>query len=290
MAQSSSHNHTNNTYVIDAEDGAEMVRLIDQDRLITKAMGGLFSERNDLSTIFDVLDIGCGPGGWVLDVASHYPQIEATGIDISTNMITYAQAYAQVAQLPNTHFQVMNALQPLNFPDASFDLVNARTIVGFVYPGTWPKLIAECQRILRPGGILRLTEPEHGFSNKAGMETLYALLNRAAFLAGRSFSPTGAHLGITPMLEYLLRTGGFHSIGSRAHVLNFSYGTPAHLPVYEDLKIAFQLLQPFLVSMNVAPKEEIGHLYTQTMNEMQEEDFCALWYFLTAWGEKPKED
>ena len=60
MAQSSSQDHTNNTYVIDAENGAEMVRLIDQDRLITQAMGGIFSERNDLSNIFDVLDIAAG--------------------------------------------------------------------------------------------------------------------------------------------------------------------------------------------------------------------------------------
>ncbi len=72
MTESFSHRDPDNTYVIDAESGAEMARLIDQDRIATRAMGGLFSERDDLSTIFDVLDIGCGPGGWVLDVAHHY--------------------------------------------------------------------------------------------------------------------------------------------------------------------------------------------------------------------------
>jgi len=37
------------TYVIDSESGAEMARLMYQDRLLTKGMGGLFPERADLA-------------------------------------------------------------------------------------------------------------------------------------------------------------------------------------------------------------------------------------------------
>jgi len=39
------------TYVIDAENAAEMARLTNQDRLVMKVMCGLFPERSDLSTI-----------------------------------------------------------------------------------------------------------------------------------------------------------------------------------------------------------------------------------------------
>ncbi len=66
------------------------------------------------------------------DVAHTYPEIEVTGIDISHNMIAYARAHAEVRGLTNAHFQVMNALEQLDFPDASFDLVNARAALGFV--------------------------------------------------------------------------------------------------------------------------------------------------------------
>lgn len=37
-----------NVYFSDPESGGEMARLLSQDRLITKGMGGLFSERSDL--------------------------------------------------------------------------------------------------------------------------------------------------------------------------------------------------------------------------------------------------
>src|SRR5579859_5211735 len=86
------------TYFIDAENAAEMARLTNQDRLITKLMGGLFPEHLDpVHNIHDILDISCGPGGWVLDVAQAYPEKWVTGIDISTLMIEYAryQAYSQ---------------------------------------------------------------------------------------------------------------------------------------------------------------------------------------------------
>ena len=55
-----------NTYFIDPESGGEMARLLDQDWLVTKGMGGLFSDltTSEVSRIQRILDIACGPGGW----------------------------------------------------------------------------------------------------------------------------------------------------------------------------------------------------------------------------------
>ncbi len=46
-----------NTYILDAESSAEMARLMQQDRMITEGMGGLFPERDDVSTMHDILDV-----------------------------------------------------------------------------------------------------------------------------------------------------------------------------------------------------------------------------------------
>ncbi len=61
------------TYVIDPESGAEMARLIDQDRLVTQHVGSLFPPEVDPSTFDLVLDLACGPGGWVMDAAFGSP-------------------------------------------------------------------------------------------------------------------------------------------------------------------------------------------------------------------------
>src|SRR5579872_5017801 len=117
-----------NEYFIDAESAAEMARLVDQESFITDAMGGLFGERSDIPSMHSILDLGCGPGQWARDVALQYPQIKVTGVDISNIMIEYAQAHASVGKIPNVSFEVMDITKPLDLPNNSFDLVNARLI------------------------------------------------------------------------------------------------------------------------------------------------------------------
>src|SRR5712692_3973935 len=146
-----------NEYFIDAESAAETARLIDQDRHLTQAMGGPLAERSDVATMDSILDLGCGPGQWVRDLAFEHPQIEVTGIDISQIMIDYARAYARVQKLNNAVFKVMDITGPLDFPDNSFDLVNGR-FIAFLSPEKWPQLLGECLRVVRPGGTIRLTE------------------------------------------------------------------------------------------------------------------------------------
>src|ERR1700680_5073373 len=140
-----------NVYFNDPESGAEMARLLSQGRLITRGMGALFSERSDLSGIHRILDVACGPGGWALEVAFTYPEIEVVGGDISRAMINYANTQVRVQGLNNASFQVMDIQKPLNFPNSSFDLVNAR-FINFLPAAAWPGLMHEFGRITRPGG------------------------------------------------------------------------------------------------------------------------------------------
>src|SRR5579875_18431 len=58
-----------NTYVIDSEEAAELARLMQQDRILTEALGGLFPEGRLLPEDGCLLDLACGPGGWALEVA-----------------------------------------------------------------------------------------------------------------------------------------------------------------------------------------------------------------------------
>ncbi|HET9921198.1 MAG TPA: class I SAM-dependent methyltransferase [Ktedonobacteraceae bacterium] len=276
-----------NTYFIDAENAAEMARLTTQDRLTTKGMGGLFPAQSDLSGVRDVLDIACGPGGWVLDVAQAYPDKQVMGVDISRLMVEYAKAQAREKSLSNAHFQVMDALKPLGFPDNSFDMVNARFISGFLPRAIWPGFIKETMRITRSGGIICLTESEWNLTNSQASEKIMGLLARALQTAGLSFSPDGRHVGITPMLGRLLRDGGCTNVQSKAHMVDFSWGMEGHTSNYQNSMVFFKLIQPFLINAHVTTKEEVEQLYQQALMEMQSEDFTGIFFFLSAWGNKP---
>ena len=275
------------TYFIEAENAAEMARLTTQDRMATKSMGGVFPEQADLSTIHDILDIACGPGGWVLDVAQMYPDKQVTGVDISRLMVEYAKAQAREKDLGNAHFQVMDALKTLDFPDNSFDLVNARFIAAFMPKNAWPRLVQEAMRISRPGGIIRLTEFESAITNSPAVERLTLMLARSMWLAGQSFSPDGQHTNTTMMLPRFLREAGCVNIQKMAHLIDFSTGMEAHRSTYQNTMVLFKLLQPFFVKTGVATQEELNQLYPRAMEEMMSESYCGLIFFLTAWGHKP---
>jgi ubiquinone/menaquinone biosynthesis C-methylase UbiE len=287
MSTSANPSQDENTYFIDAENAAEMARLTVQDRLTTKAMGGLFPEQTDLSNVYDILDIACGPGGWVLDVAQAYPDKRVTGVDISRLMVEYAKAQAREKGLNNANFQVMDALNPLEFADNSFDLVNARFLSAFMLRAAWPNLIQEAMRITRPGGIFCLTESEWYLTNSPAYERLHGMVVRAMYLTGQSFSPDGRNLGITPMLARLLRDANFADIEERAYMINLSSGTEAHQGLYRNLLAFLKLIQPFLIKAGMTTQAEADSLYHRAMDELKSDDFCAISFILTAWGTKP---
>ena len=274
-----------NAYFTDPESGAEMARVMDQGQLLTRAMGGLFPELSDLSAVQRVLDIGCGPGDWVLDVAFTYPEKDAVGIDISHQAIEYANAQAQVRGLSNAQFMVMDATSSLDFPDQSFDLINARTI-GFFPTGVWPGLMQECKRLLRPGGIIRLTESEWSFSTSPALEAITAIFCRALKAGGQSFSPDGRRHGITTMLGGFLRNAGFNNIRQVPYVIDFSAGTEYHSGLCKNWRVVYKLSQPFFIKLGVTTQEEIDQLYQQMEIEMMQDDFRGIMYLLTALGEK----
>ena len=277
----------NETYVLDTESGAEMARLMRQDQLVTKGMGGIFPENISLEGIHDVLDLACGPGGWVIETAFAYPEMRIIGVDISEKMIAYARAQTSVQHLPNATFHVMNILQPLAFPDASFDLVNERFIVGFMQRQRWPLLVQESLRILRPGGILRFTEVELGYSNKTFFEKAWWLILQAMQKNGLGFSPHGLHFSIFPMLPRFFRDAGVEGVDKMAHVVEFSAGTEANDGFYYDFANAFLALEPFIEKSGLVTLEEWRAIAQKGLAEMLEDDFCAVWMMMTVWGRKP---
>ena len=276
------------TYVMDPESATEMARLMLQDRLVTEGMQGIFSERTDLDNIQAILDVGCGPGGWALDVAHTYPDRKVVGIDISTTMITYAQARAKAQLLSNVTFLVMSALQPLNFAAETFDLVNVRAASGFVLGAQWPIFLQHCFRVLRPGGILRLTEGEVvGLSNSSACEKMASWATLLLYRKGYGFSHDGSHYGVFPMMGLLLQDAGCVNIQIKPHMLDYSIGTALYESQYQNYMAWPMLLKSAFIRDGIATEEIFDQTYNQMLEEMQQPRFRGLWSMFTVWGEKP---
>ncbi len=281
-----SDENSENTYIIDTESAAEMARLIDQSRCMNEAMGSLFPDKIDLSGIHTVLDVACGPGEWVQEVASLYPHITLVGIDISNLMIKFAAQRTRVQKLTNASFQVMDARTLLTLANGAFDLVNARFMAAFLPRNEWPRVIQEFARLTRASGTIVLTETDifaPGSTNSPAIEELNDLCREAVYKAGL-YSSTGTL--VTSVMEQFLQEAGCRDIQKKWHTLDFSAGTAALPVIYSNLSFALKLVQPFLLKMVKTTRERLDELYEQGMQEMMRDDFRADTKFLTVWGIK----
>jgi SAM-dependent methyltransferase len=277
-----------NSYIYDPENATEMTRLINLGRLATAGLGGPLNGLPPLPEKALVLDLGCGPGGWVLDTAFKYPDFEVHGVDISHSMIDYANTRTQSQKLSNASFGIMDIAKPLDFDAASFDLVNARFLSGVLRQDTWPLLVAECTRILRPGGILRLTEGDDlGISTSPATERLSSLALQASWRLGYGFSPDGRTLGMSAAIVQLLRQAGYLDVHIIPLVVDYSAQTEGWNDFVHNNEIIYQHLKPALISLHIATAEEIEQLQQQALLETYSDDFTCIAHIISTWGLSP---
>jgi ubiquinone/menaquinone biosynthesis C-methylase UbiE len=265
----------------------ELTRLMIHDRLTTATMGGVLSEQTDPTVFRHLLDVACGPGGWVIEVAQTYPTMSLVGIDISQHMIEYARAQAQASQVKDrVEFRVMDALLTLEFRRASFDLTNMRLGFSFLRTWDWPKMLSELLRVTCPGGVVRVTESESFiWSNSPALTRLFEMFQCALYRAGHLFKEEST--GVINHLPRLLEQYGCEQVQTKVHVGEYRAGTGEGEAFYEDWMHGFQTVRPFIQKWGCS-SEDYEVIYQQALGEMRQPDFLATLKFLTAWGSKPK--
>jgi ubiquinone/menaquinone biosynthesis C-methylase UbiE len=278
---------SNNTYIFDPESPTEIARQIHQERYLTNVMGGPLSGITDPASLHTILDLGCGPGGWALDVAFEQPHTRVTGVDISNTMITYANARASAQNLTNVSFCRKDITGPLDLSDASFDLVNARLLMGVLRREAWPAFLAEGYRLLRPGGVIRLTEMVDVVTTSPAFEKQWELFYRFLYLSGYSFSVTGTSIGIATVLPRLLGIAGFTQVRHLTHVQDFSMGSESWMDGYRNQEVLNVTMMPLLVQVGLISQEELDTLNQHVLIERNAEDFCGMGYFHTVLATKP---
>jgi ubiquinone/menaquinone biosynthesis C-methylase UbiE len=120
------------------------------DRLVAEA--GV--QRDDV-----VLDVCSGMGGPARYLAWK-TGCDVTGLDLTASRVEGATELTRLAKLAQSvRFVHGNALA-MPFPDASFTLAIAQE--AFAHIPDKPRLVAECARVLRPGGRLVFSDILHG--------------------------------------------------------------------------------------------------------------------------------
>lgn len=106
-----------------------------------------------------VLDIGCANGYASFRQAKSHKLASITGVDFAANMVAAAQKAKRQKKLGDDINFMEGDIRSLQFPDNSFDA--AYTTRVLINLPTWEQQmqgIAECIRVVKPNGIVVLTE------------------------------------------------------------------------------------------------------------------------------------
>lgn len=109
-----------------------------------------------------MLDIGCGSGRWVREMAGEFPGARVVGLDTASpdesNPATSGVFAASNARPRSYAFVQHNALEPLAFAPNSFDLTHMRHMTRDLPVAAWPRVVGEMARVTTFGGWVELAE------------------------------------------------------------------------------------------------------------------------------------
>jgi ubiquinone/menaquinone biosynthesis C-methylase UbiE len=284
MVSSSEQQQYANTYVIDSESPAELVRLLNQDRFFTRSLK-LTPEIPEFSRFRTVLDLGCGPGGWALELAKTYPSLQITAIDTSSRVVEFARAQAESQQIHNVNFMQASAFNIDIFPDNSFDFVSGRFMVGFMPHDYWPHIATECKRILRPGGVLCLTDTELPLTSSPICQQFYEAMTEALYRKG--YGRSHSNIQVTLSLWPALLQAQYDRIEQKMHRLDFSFYTEEYQPNCQNIIALVSLMKPCILEMKVLSEQEYEIMQGQILADLYAEGFLGEWLVLSVWGRKP---
>jgi ubiquinone/menaquinone biosynthesis C-methylase UbiE len=132
-------------------------------------------KRLELRDNLNVLEVGPGPGYFSVKIARMLSVGHLVLADLQQEMLNIAKKRLQKRGLNNVEYYLCNG-QTFEFTDKSFDRIFMVTVIGEVE--NKEAYIKEFERILKPGGIISITEIM-GDSDKMSIEDVKLLMQNS---------------------------------------------------------------------------------------------------------------
>jgi len=136
----------------------------------------------DLPAQPNVLDLGCGTGRLLDRLATQFPQLRGTGLDLSSEML-------RIARLGNRHrprlIYIQGKSESLPFASGQFDAIF--NTLSFLHYSEPKQVFSQVARVLNPGGRFYLVDP----TSKSQAELEYIAVSPGGI---RLYSPKSREL------------------------------------------------------------------------------------------------
>lgn len=221
--------------------------------LVREALGARPGER--------ILDVGCGPGYYVAELAEQVGEGgHVSGVDPAEPMLAVARE--RCAGLPNIGLHEGEATA-LPFGDASFDAVVSVQVLEYV--GEVEAALAEIHRVLRPGGRVVLWDVDWGTASMNARDR-----ERCDRVLG-AWDQHVAHPALPRTLAASLRAAGFEDVGMEGH----TFATADFEPEAYGVQLV-DMVAPFVAALGHAEDAEAWAAEQRELGEAGEFYFAVV--------------
>lgn len=120
----------------------------------------LMGKRWKIHKVKNMLDVGCGTGYWGRQLNKILPRdTNIIGVDQEVEWIKKAESICKNEGLNNRYKYIVGNADKIPFDDNCFDIVTCQTLL--IHISNVKDVLKEMTRVLKPGGILVLIEPNN---------------------------------------------------------------------------------------------------------------------------------
>lgn len=178
-------------------------------RLYTAVLDGNLTCCKLPSKVNRVLDIGSGIGCWAVDIARKHPEAQVTCIDHHSVCLRDAPS--------NVSFRVADLNRDWPVEPNSLDLIHIRAMSDDVI--SWPFVLSQALRTLRPGGQLEVSEIRPRFWDFDGLFAVTDVLPEAEQMSAELSAKMGVDLDPSERLPMWLDNAGFEKAAQRSEII-----------------------------------------------------------------------
>ncbi|KAF9097712.1 hypothetical protein BGX23_008137 [Mortierella sp. AD031] len=220
-----------------------------------------------------VIDLGCGPATWTMDMATDMTAVNFVGVDISP-------IYPAAIHPRNCQFSRECIVSGLTQADASFDVAYQRNVApGFTFE-QWQRSISEAFRILKPGGYFESVETDVKVHDGGAM-TNACFDHMIMSMASRNIDPS-----VVRSLDKLMIAAGFTDVKVIEYRVPLGeYGSKLGQLWKQNMMAILETVKPHLAKAGRISEAQVAEMIQAMGRETRE--FRSYQNVYVTYGRKP---
>jgi ubiquinone/menaquinone biosynthesis C-methylase UbiE len=258
------------------KDDLEYQRLFFQHHFLYQAMGSNVAARIEIP--HQVLDIGCGTGQWVIEIAQQFAQARVVGIDVVMPPLRVG-----AAEYPsNVLFKQYDVLEGIPFAKDTFDYTHMRYMASSIPEVHWGTIVNEMLRVTRPGGWIEWIESGPIENAPPSIQIFWDAWGKLGQLRGMNPYP-GNRISqffvrddVAPVINRTLKI----PIGNSQGRLGVMSGL--------DIIALFSALRPLILYHGILNASEFDAAFARAKEELVHADSHCIWTITIVCGQRTR--